>query len=47
MSTRLAATLALIIGLLVAGDLLLVDGAGTLFLARKFQDLLVHVMFWR
>lgn len=47
MTTRLAAVLTLIIALAVAADLLLAGGAGSLFLARKFQDLIVYVTFWR
>lgn len=47
MDTRAAIYLALLLVAAMAGDLLLNGGAGLLFLARKFIDLMDWVEFWR
>ncbi len=47
MTDRLALYLALGAGALIAGDLALDGGAGTLFLLRRFMELLDWVEFWR
>jgi hypothetical protein len=46
MTDRVALSLVLLIGLLIAADLLMGFGA-TLFLARKFVDLLDLLAVWR
>jgi hypothetical protein len=43
----LAAVLVLLIGGSIAADALLNDWTASLFLARKFADLVQWAMFWR
>ena len=47
MTNYVAAWLAGLLALFVAGDLLLNDGQILLFLTQKFMDLLHWVEFWR
>lgn len=47
MTNRIAIVLALLIAAGVAVDLVLRDGAGSLFLLRKLADLVEWVAFWR
>lgn len=47
MSNRVAAILALVIVAFIAADVMLNDAAASVFLARKFLDLIWWVAFWR
>ena len=47
MTNRLAAILALIIGVVLVADWVFADESGLLFLARKFTELIWWVSFWR
>ena len=47
MTNSIAIALALIILALLAADVTLMDGNGTLFALKKFWDLLEWVAFWR
>ncbi|MEX5729425.1 hypothetical protein Ga0609869_002778 [Rhodovulum iodosum] len=47
MTNRIAAILLLIIAAALGLDILLQDGAGTLFLARKLFGLIEYLAFWR
>jgi hypothetical protein len=47
MTDRIALGLALLLAALIGADLSLNGGAGLLFLARKFIDLMEWVEFWR
>ena len=47
LTNRIAIVLALLIAAGVAVDLVLRDGAGSLFLLRKLADLVEWVAFWR
>ncbi|MBV7409993.1 glyceraldehyde-3-phosphate dehydrogenase [Maritimibacter sp. DP1N21-5] len=47
MTNRVALILFLVVALAFAGDLILNEGAATLFLAKKLYDLLDWIAFWR
>ncbi|KNG95604.1 hypothetical protein [Pseudaestuariivita atlantica] len=47
MTNTVAYSLAALIGLAIAADVVLNDGTALLFLAKKFSDLLYVVAFWR
>ncbi|GAB4386105.1 hypothetical protein [Albidovulum sp.] len=47
MTNRIAAALAALILIGLVADLFWFDLAGTLFLARKFADLVEYLAFWR
>ncbi|TCM86495.1 hypothetical protein [Rhodovulum steppense] len=47
MSNRIAIALMILAALALAADRLLTGSAATLFLARKFVDLVDYMAFWR
>jgi len=47
LTDRIAIAVVLVIGGLLAADFLFAAGAGSLFLARRFNDLLDFLAFWR
>jgi hypothetical protein len=47
MTTRIAIWLGAIILLILIGDWFAFDGANTLFLARRWLELLEYIAFWR
>lgn len=47
MTNSIAITLALIVIVAIAGDQYFQDGAGLLFILKKFADMIEWMAFWR